>query len=200
MNSPKWHVGFLLINVVGILLLTSCGSFQLGVPVESPPTFLLSGVQLTPDDFPGHWEWIYLDSGQEFLTPSPENNFSTEYTSAYLVGHYYLENQKFTFTIYHDVRDYVKSTPFIDSPFTDGSFGEAFSIQFIEVKGNLDSKCSRQPSTKSNPIFLCEILVKYEHIQSFLRITGDINTGQQIIESLINQLLTVVDRRIGLLQ
>jgi hypothetical protein len=33
-------------------------------------------------------------------------------------------------------------------------------------------------------------------VTSFLRITGDVNVGEQVIESIINQLLASVDARV----
>lgn len=194
MSNKKFYI--FLLNVIGILLLNSCNGLQSRKLTEPPQNFPLSSMRLTTDDLPGQWDWVYLDSDQGSLTPTSENNFSSEYASAYLVGHNYFKDQKFTFTIYHDVRNYVKTTPMSEAPFTDSSFGETFSIRLVKIDGDTDSRCSRQPNTKSNPIFLCEILVNYEYIQSFLRITGDVNAGQQMIESLINQILTNIDNRI----
>lgn len=188
---------FRLFLVCSLIFLTgvSCTSDQQNLPTEPSQYLSLVDLLAMQDDFSGNWEWNLVFSDKD-IQPTPDSNLSANSAFSYLAGHLIHDSVLYTFTFTHNVRIYRPATQNEYSPFTDNELPEPFPILLVKVGDSMETRCSRTASTKPNPIFLCETLVKYTTVTSFLRITGEVSAGEQLIESIINQLLTSIDTRI----
>jgi hypothetical protein len=71
-----------------------------------------------------------------------------------------------------------------------------FPVELLKVGNEMEFQCLNTNTPVDDPVLICEIMVKYESVKSFLSITGDVNAGKPLIEKVINQILTAIDARI----
>jgi hypothetical protein len=194
-EMKKIKLQILVVCLVVILTGSSCGKNQFNSVIEQTPGSALSSMLLETSDLSGNWKWTFSNIIQGPATPSLDNNLSTEIASSSLAGDLFIDEKKYTFTIYHSVQNYDQSTPYVSPPFTDGAFPEPFALHLVEVGDEMEFDCSKL-DVKSGPIFFCGILIKYKSIESILRITGDVNAGEPLIEEVINEILVAVNTHI----
>ena len=189
---------FLLILLWAVL--SSCASASATI-VSPAYTATASGTPLSfllldSESLNGNWKIDnkYLDQKHDLL--SQDNSSSEDFASVFFVGHVQHNGENFSFTFYHNIRYYTGSIPEEPSPFTGDGYLFEFPIRLNEVGKKTLFKCTSQSLNFPDAAFLCEIIVNYEHIQSFLRVTGEARYGSENAETLLNQILLSIDEKI----
>lgn len=197
-NEEMKNIKLLILIVCFILTIagSSCGNNQFNSATEQTPTSSLTSMLLETSDLSGNWKWTLSNIMQGPVKPSLDNNLSTEMASSALAGHLFIDEKKYTFTIYHSVQNYDQSTQYVPPPFSEAGDSEPFPIHLLKFGNEMKFQCLNYDSSADDPVLICQIAVKYKNVISFLNITGEINAGEPLIEEVINQILTAIDTHV----
>ncbi|MCP4543492.1 MAG: hypothetical protein GY832_40790 [Chloroflexi bacterium] len=148
----------------------------------------LSTALVQKSDFSGDWYW----SNDHISEPNFETDSNAEVTFRGLAGFY--DSEQF-YLITHWVRRYDQPMAWkkIQSPRQDSQ--DEFPINTILLGSSTESWCTQEVSSE-HTILECHIVVEYNYVTSHLKIYMIDQVDIQMVEVVVNEILTKIDNRI----
>jgi hypothetical protein len=182
-----------------VTCLIACKKPPKNVQEISNPTSPLLNMLMTKVDFSGNWQWEISSILQREITPTVKNNGQIEEASYGLWG-FYNRNQSYA-TIDHTLETYASSAPIPEKLDLKVDMnmpkGEVLTPTLPLLGTETMAQCVLDPGiSEQDHRAACRVVVRYENLISTFAFSSVGKMDKETIESILNEVLVKIDKRI----